>query len=178
MRATISLLASLVLAGAPAIAQVTADVPTGLPAAILDLSTDAGVAAVGGQWKTATAPLIEVDHRAPGPDLRASGAPIRTLDLEPHAGPAEFDDSGWEAIAPGALEARRGKGRVSFVWYRIGVTVPDKVGGMDPTGTTLVFELWSPTTTPKCGSTASCRWCWGRPVARWSGASTPPIGWS
>jgi len=141
MRTLRSLLAGLAIVAAPAAAQVTADAPAGLPAAIIDLSTETGVQLVQGQWRTATARLVPVDHRAPGPDLRASGAPIRTLDLEPHAGPAEFDDRDWDTIAPGRLEARRGNGRVSFVWYRINITVPGRVGDMDPTGSTLVFEL-------------------------------------
>ncbi len=141
MRIPTLLAAALSLAAASLAAQVTADAPAGLPAAIVDLSTEAGVRLVHGQWRTTTARLVEVDHRAPGPDLRASGQPIRALDLEPHAGPTEFDDRGWEAIAPGTLETRRGNGRVSFVWYRINITVPERVGDLDPTGSTLAFEL-------------------------------------
>jgi len=141
MRTLTLILAGLALAGGPAAAQVTGDAPAGLPAAIIDLSTEPGVQLVGGQWRTATARLVETDHRAPGPDLRASGAPIRTLDLEPKAGPADFDDRSWERIAPATLDTRRGNGRVSFVWYRIGVTLPNRIGDLDPTGTTLVFEL-------------------------------------
>jgi gluconolactonase len=85
--------------------------------------------------------VIEVDHRAPGPDLRPSGAPTRTHDIAPHAGAADFDDSAWETIGPATLGARRGSGRLAFGWYRARLTVPDRIGAVDPTGATLVFEV-------------------------------------
>ncbi|MGH7319760.1 MAG: SMP-30/gluconolactonase/LRE family protein, partial [Candidatus Rokuibacteriota bacterium] len=53
----------------------------------------------------------------------------------------EFDDSAWEALAPTALEARRATGKLSFTWYRINLTIPDRVGSFDPTGSTVVFEI-------------------------------------
>jgi gluconolactonase len=142
MRPTLMLAAGLILATPPsARAQVTPDAPTGLPAAIVDLGTTAGVSLLGGQWRAQVARLVEVDHRAPGPDLRASGAPVRTLDLVPHAGAIDFDDGAWERIPAESIQARRGNGRVSFVWYRLGVTIPARVGKLDPTGMTVVLEL-------------------------------------
>ena len=42
-------------------------------------------------------------------DLKPTGAPIRTYDITPHAGAADFDDSAWEHDRPdGARDARRG----------------------------------------------------------------------
>jgi hypothetical protein len=70
------------------------------PDAVIDLATRAGVALVQGQWRYADTRIVETDFRGPGPDLRPSGAPIKTYDYTPHAGAADFDDSGWEAIAP------------------------------------------------------------------------------
>jgi gluconolactonase len=121
--------------------QTTADAPTGLPTAIVDLRSSTSLALVHGGWRTQVARLVAVDHRAPGPDLRASGRPVRTLDLEPHAGGADFDDRSWQAIPAESLEARKGNGRVSFVWYRTSVTLPAGVGEFDPTGATVVLEL-------------------------------------
>ena len=92
------------------------------PDAVIDLATREGVALVQGQWRYADARIVETDFRAPGPDLRPSGAPIKTHDYAPHAGAADFDDSAWDAIAPESLEARRGTGRLSFNWYRLRVT--------------------------------------------------------
>ena len=126
---------------APASAQTTADAPAGNPVATIDLATTAGVRLVGGQWRYSDARIVEVNHRGPGPDLRPSGVPIRTHDIAPKAGAADFDDSGWEAILPETLDARRASGRLSFAWYRIGVTIPERLGLFDPTGSTTVFEV-------------------------------------
>jgi gluconolactonase len=85
--------------------------------------------------------IVEVDHRAPGPDLRPSGAPTRPFDITPHAGGADFDDSAWPVLPAADLQARKGNGRLSFAWYRTRVTVPDRVGTLDPTGVTVVLEV-------------------------------------
>ena len=138
----LSLLFTAVLASAAGVsAQVTSDVPGVRPDAVIDLSTTAGVQLVRGGWKASDATIIGVDHRGPGPDLRPSGPPNRTFDITPHAGRADFDDSSWTAIAPESLEARRGPGRLSFVWYRTAVTIPDRVGTFDPTGAAVVLEI-------------------------------------
>jgi gluconolactonase len=65
---------------------------------------------------------------------------VKTYDYAPHAGGADFDDSRWDQIEPTTLSKRRGAGRLSFNWYRIKITVPERVGDYDPTGSTLVFE--------------------------------------
>jgi gluconolactonase len=134
--------ALLVLALAPvARAQVTSDVPGVRPDAIVDLASDEGVAMVRGQWRYSDAKIVEVDHHAPGPDLRPSGPPNRTYDVIPHAGASDFDDSSWQAIPPSGLEARRTNGRLSFGWYRLALTVPERVGAFDTRGSTVVFEV-------------------------------------
>ncbi len=135
--------AVLVLAGSPfgATAQITPDAPAGRPAAIIDLATDEGVRLVKGQWRYSDVKIVEVEHRGPGPDLRPSGPPNRTYDIVPHAGAADFDDSAWPVLPASELQARKGNGRLSFNWYRITATVPDRVGPFDPTGSTAVFEI-------------------------------------
>jgi gluconolactonase len=133
----------LVLAVSPlaAMAQITQDAPGGRPAAIINLATDEGVRLVKGQWRYSDVKIVEVEHRAPGPDLRASGPLNRTYDINPHAGAADFDDSAWAMLPAWELEARKGNGRLSFNWYRIKVTIPDRIGAFDPTGSTVVFEI-------------------------------------
>lgn len=128
-------------ATASSAAQITGDVPLRRPAATIDLTTTAGVELVRGTWRYSDTRIVEVDHRAVGPDLKPSGAPTRTYDIEPRAGVAGFDDSAWDIVSPAALTARRGRGKLSFGWYRIGVTVPERVGAFDPTGSTAVFEV-------------------------------------
>jgi gluconolactonase len=135
--------AALAAVAAPSVgaAQATVDLPVVLPAAVVDLRTEQGAGLVQAQWKYSDAKVVEVDHHAPGPDLRPSGPPNRTNDITPHAGAADFDDSAWEAIDPPALETRRSNGRLAFNWYRTKITLPEKVGGFDVTGSTVVFEL-------------------------------------
>jgi len=122
-------------------AQVSGDPPFQRPDAIVDLRTRAGTALVNATWRYSEARVVQGTNRAPGPDLRASGAPVKTLDLEPRAEAADFDDRSWELVDPPALEARRGNGKVSFAWYRLAFTVPERIGPIPVTGTTLVLEV-------------------------------------
>jgi gluconolactonase len=133
--------AGLVMAPSSGMAQITTDVPAVLPAALVDLRTVEGARLVGAEWRYSDAKVVEVEHREPGPDLRASGPPNRTNDIVPHAGVAEFDDSKWQVVDPTALDRRRSHGRLAFNWYRTSVTLPQTVGGFDITGSTVVFEL-------------------------------------
>ncbi len=134
--ATLAALTALSTAGA----QVTHDVPAGRPDAIIDLRTTEGTQLVRGTWRYRDAAIVPVAHRAVGPDLKPSGPANRTFDIEPHAAAADFNDAEWEMIDATSLEQRRANGRLSFNWYRIGLTIPDRVGNLDPTGSTIVFE--------------------------------------
>ena len=116
-------------------------VPKGPPDAIVDLATPEGARNVGGTWRFKEARIVAVDHRAPGPDLKPSGGPIKTHDIEPKAGRAGFDATGWERIDAATLTARRSTGRLSFAWYLIDVTIPERVGELDTRGASVVFEI-------------------------------------
>ena len=133
--------ALLVLAPCGLSAQVTGDAPGVRPDAIVDLKTDDGVGLVKGQWRYHNVNIIDVDHHSPGADLAASGPPNRTHDIDVHAGAAEFNDSTWEQITPSQLEERRSTGRLCFNWYRMTVTIPDRIGSFDPTGSTVILEI-------------------------------------
>lgn len=115
--------------------------PYGRPDATIDLRTNEGVQLVKGQWRYSDVKITTVDSRGPGADLKPSGAPIKTYDYTPHAGAADFDDSKWSPIGPTTLDARRAGGKVCFNWYRINVTIPEKVAGMPTAGTAAVFEI-------------------------------------
>lgn len=130
-----------VLGGVGCVAVAGSDAPANVPDAIVDLATREGVELVKGRWRYSDARIVEVDHREPGPDLKASGKPSRTHDIEPHAGAADFDDSRWQVLDPNTLDARRSTGRLAFNWYRLKVTIPEKVGTFDTTGATSVFEI-------------------------------------
>ena len=57
----------------------------GLPDAVIDLQTDAGVQLVKGQWRYSDTRVEEIDFVEVGPDLGPSGAPNSTYDVLPHA---------------------------------------------------------------------------------------------
>lgn len=115
--------------------------PYGRPDATIDLRTKEGTQLVKGAWRYSDVQIIETDFRAPGPDLKPSGKPTKTYDYTPHAGAADFDDSHWVVLDSETLEARRSTGKVCFNWYRINVTIPDKVGKLDTRGSTVAFEI-------------------------------------
>jgi gluconolactonase len=115
-------------------------VPEGAPAAVIDLATSNGVSRVGGAWRHAETRVVEVRHRGPDANGDPLGPEVRTWDIEPRAGAADFDDSSWEVIPPESLAQRRGTGRLSFHWYRIRVRIPERVGGFDASGSTVVFD--------------------------------------
>jgi gluconolactonase len=114
--------------------------PDGKPSATIDLATEEGVRLVKGQWRYSDARIVEVDFRGPGADGQPTGDPVKTYDYAPHAGGADFDDSNWEPIPAASLDKRRGNGRLSFNWYRIAVTIPERVDGIETRGSTVVFE--------------------------------------
>jgi gluconolactonase len=115
--------------------------PYGRPDATIDLRTKAGTQLARGTWRYSDVKIVEVDAKGPGPDLKPSGAPIRTYDYEPHARTANFDDSKWQVLDPATLDARRAGGKVCFNWYRISVTLPEKVGGLAVSGSTVSLEI-------------------------------------
>ena len=118
----------------------------GRPDAVVDLQADEGAALVGGQWRHSEARVDEIDFVAlAGPGaadpLGPGEVPNRTYDVVPHAQAVDFDDSGWERLAAADTMRRLSTGRVCFNWYRIDVTIPERVGSLDPTGSTVVFEV-------------------------------------
>jgi len=115
--------------------------PYGRPDATIDLRTKEGVNLVKGAWRYSDAKIVDADFRGPGADLKPTGAPIKTYDYTPHAGPANFDDSTWETLDPVSLDARRSTGEICFNWYRINLTIPGKIANLDPTGATVALEI-------------------------------------
>jgi len=130
----------LVFLAGRALAETDADTPNGKPDAIIDLATNEGVDLVKGQWRYSDTKIIPVDFKAAGADKQPTGKPIKTYDFTPHAGGADFDDSKWEKIDPSTLDARRSTGRLCFNWYRINITVPQRVNEVDLAGATAVFQ--------------------------------------
>lgn len=97
-----------------------------MPRAILDLQNPADLAAVGGQWRYAVG-LVPGEPNE-GLVAQMEGSPARLTD---------YDDSGWEATNDIAEWHSHG---VSFVWYRINVTLPEMVGGQSISGSRCLIE--------------------------------------
>jgi len=135
----IIILSALIALGASS-SNNEAGVPTGKPEASIDLGSTGGVAIVKADWRYSDTRIVEVDFLGPGQDKQPTGVPVKTYDYTPHAGGVEFDDSKWEVISPATLDQRRGNGRLGFNWYRLKLTIPERVGDFDPTGSTAVFE--------------------------------------
>src|SRR3954451_3261196 len=115
-------------------------IPNRTPDATIDLATTTGTQLVTGEWRYSDTRIVETNFRAPDANGQPTGAPVRTYDYEPHAGGAVFDDSAWPVIEPASLKDRRSTGKLCFNWYRINVTVPDRIGNFETKGSTVVFE--------------------------------------
>lgn len=99
--------------------------PPGKVVAKLDLLSKAGVDAVKGQWRRNP---VEV-HTGP-----------QKNEIEPKAH-GKFDDSKWEVVEdPKDLTKPHGPGKFSMYWYRIQITIPEKIGDMDITGQPVWFR--------------------------------------
>ena len=117
------------------------DPPFGRPDAVVDLASREGVQVVNGQWRYHDVRIVDTDSRTVGPDLKPSGAPSKTYDYAPHAGAADFDDSQWEAIDATTLDQRRSTAKVCFNWYRINITIPERIANLETAGSTVALEI-------------------------------------
>jgi gluconolactonase len=124
---------SLAAAGAPAL-------PAGSPIYVFDLAKSADVASLRGTWRYSDTRIVPTKFYAANEQGQPGNAEVGSYDFEPHAGAADFDDSQWQVLTPESLSERRGNGRLSFNWYRITFTVPEKSGDVDLRGTTAVFK--------------------------------------
>lgn len=116
------------------------ETPAGHPDARIDLATTEGARLVRGEWRYSDTQIVETKFYSAGYDGQPSGPAVKTYDYLPKAGVADFDDSAWQKISATDLNKRRGNGRLSFNWYRINITIPEHIGGFDPSGSTVVFQ--------------------------------------
>lgn len=131
-----------------ATAQETRQLTVGKPRAIADLKTTAGASLVNARWWVQPAHILHREFQAPGPqkgggDSRAlypTGMKISSRVLHPQAGDDDFD-TGFKPILPEQLEERQGNGLLSFTWYKVELTIPERIGKLNTNGTTAVFEI-------------------------------------
>jgi hypothetical protein len=110
----------------------TAKKPTGEVLATINLLASDGVDLVKGTWRRH---LLSF-HTGP-----------KKNEIEPKAH-GEYDDSKWEKIKdPASLAKPFGPGKFSMAWYRIKITLPQKVKGKDVSG----CQVWFRTTVDDYG---------------------------
>ena len=116
----------------------------GNPTAVVDLRKTESSQLVKAQWRSLNAKITPATFHAPGPSVAGSpvagspvadklplyptGKAVSTFTLEPRANTPAFEQATWETVAATDLEARRGNGLLSHVWYRTTVTLPSTVG--------------------------------------------------
>jgi hypothetical protein len=106
------------------------------PACVVDLMTLDGSAAFGARWKVKEAKIVECPALSDAmPEFRT------TYDIEPHAELSGFDDSAWPEVPATELNAKRGGGMVSFVWFRTTLTIPAHALGFATAGAKTVFSV-------------------------------------
>ncbi len=128
-------------------AQETRQLAVDKPQAIADLKTVTGAALVNAKWQVQAAHINQVEFKAPGViknggplALYPTGDIITTNTVHPQIGDADFD-AGFKNINPADLEQREGNGLVSFVWYKVELTIPETIGKINANGATAVFEI-------------------------------------
>ena len=92
----------------------------------LDLGNPEDLQSAKAQWKFA--PGLVPGEPNEGLTARLAGSPARL---------ADYDDSGWE-VCENVQEGR--SSGLTFGWFRITLTLPDQVEGMDIRGCRMFFE--------------------------------------
>src|SRR5215831_12227261 len=100
--------------------------PPSLPAQhVVNLMTNEGSGAFGVQWRVADVRIVEV------PATINKDRYKTTYQIEPRAMAADFDDSQWERIEGKDLGVRRSAGHNAFMWFRVPLTMPARIGDFD-----------------------------------------------
>ncbi|HMN40218.1 MAG TPA: hypothetical protein PKE29_05185 [Phycisphaerales bacterium] len=103
--------------------------------ASIDLTTAEGLKQIGGEWRYIEARIVEVEAKT------KDGTVVMTHDITPHAGGVDFDDSAWATLSTDDIHHAIGGGKLSFAWFRIAITVPEKVGEVSTDGAAVLLEV-------------------------------------
>ena len=97
-----------------------------MPRGVLNLLNPADLQSLKGVWRFA--PGLVPGEPNEGLVSQLEGSPARLVD---------YDDSGWEVCDDLTKWVSRG---VTFAWYRIKVTLPERVEGRELAGSRCIFE--------------------------------------
>ena len=154
-------------------------VPAGSARAVIDLSDADQLARLNAQWRYQDVRIVDTAFKAAGADQQPSGTAVSTYTITPMAGARDYDDSDWPVVAADTLSRRRGAGRLSFNWYRLRITVPERIGDFATRGSTLVFdtsvddyaEIWVDGELPRAAGQQG-----GSVIGGWNAANRLVIG--
>lgn len=142
-----ALILAALLAALAAFSQEVRQLAVDKPQAVADLRSTEGAALVNAKWYVQPAKVINTNFKLPGHGtngdlllLYPTGLAITTNQLSLQSGAAGFD-KGFKEIRPTDLETRQGTGLLSFVWYKVELTIPEAIGKVTTRGTTAVFEV-------------------------------------
>lgn len=143
-----ALILALILLTVVVFSQETRQLSVDKPQAIADLRTNDGAGLLNAKWFVQPAHIQDKEFYLPGPQkgggdalpLYPTGKAIQTQSLHPQVGAADFE-KGFVEIGPTELEQRQGTGLLSFVWYKVELTIPGTIGRLNTSGTTAVFEI-------------------------------------
>jgi gluconolactonase len=128
-------------------AQETRQLAVDKPQAVADLRTESGSALVNAHWYVQNANIVTTDFHKPGPGTNGdrsliypTGMKNKTNQLRPQISDKDFNQH-FKEIKPGLLEERQGNGLISFVWYKVDITIPETIGKLNTKGTMVVFEI-------------------------------------
>ncbi|HYF33032.1 MAG TPA: SMP-30/gluconolactonase/LRE family protein [Chitinophagaceae bacterium] len=118
------------------------------PQAVADLRTAEGASLVSAKWYVQPAHIQDKNFYLPGPPkaggdalpLYPTGKPVLTQILHPQIGDEDFEKK-FQEIKATDLEKRQGTGLFSFVWYKVELSIPAKIGKMLSAGAAVVFEI-------------------------------------
>jgi gluconolactonase len=127
----------------PVLAQETRELAIAKPFAVVDLREPATAGLVQSSWQVCVARTVAASFKAPGSSptdslpLYPTGKAIETQALFPSAN--ELDQASWTPLND--LTKRQGNGKLSYVWYRTTVTLPEKLGKQNVVGSIVYFEI-------------------------------------
>jgi gluconolactonase len=148
MKMRFNLIIALLAIPVLALTQESRQLAVGKPQAIADLKTTNGTSLLNAQWYLQPAHIVNKNFFSPGPQkgggdalpLYPTGSAVQSNSLHPQVGADDFE-KGFLPVNPDELEIRQGTGLLSFVWYKLDLTVPANIGKLNTDGTTVVFEV-------------------------------------
>jgi gluconolactonase len=143
LKQTITPLLIILLISQQVISQETRELAIHRPFAVVDLKNATAGALVQSKWQVCNTEIRDVSFKAPAPSasdahpIYPNGKAITTHNIYPSL--AELGKASWVSVSD--LDERQGNGKLSFVWYRTKVSLPQSLGSKSIDGSSVYFEI-------------------------------------